>query len=64
MILHVDGLHVSGGRSCSSPLEGLSLVETVGAVTSVPGEAEGWHLLELEEEMGQGQDPHFCACTT
>lgn len=44
------GLHVGGERSCPSPLGGgLSLADAAGAVSSVPGEAEGWHLFELEE---------------
>lgn len=45
-------------------MELLFLFFAAGAVRSVPGGADGWHLLELEEETGQGQDPHFCACVT
>lgn len=51
MILLVAGLHVGGERSCPSPLGGglFLAADAAGAVSSVPGEAEGWHLFELEE---------------
>lgn len=50
MILQVAGLRVGGERSCPSTLGGgLFLADAAGAVRSVPGEAEGWHLFELEE---------------
>lgn len=51
----MDGLHVGGGWSCSSLLElGLPRVDAAGAVRSVSGEAERWHMI-LGRSLDKGR---------
>lgn len=55
MILHVDELHVSVDRVALPLWKDCPWWRLLCCVTSLPREAEGWHLFELEEETGQGR---------